>query len=142
MKKNLPHEDPESKRLRAAIKAEEDKLGAMMRGTSSCAELDSQRKKIYAAKETYCAALSPSFLEALNGYRTAIVTSLPDAEEMEKAQMEMQKAQFGVTIPPEQADMAGLGLVRDYINKLRLAYKYDLTSGPFKSDPCDGALGR
>lgn len=119
LKKNLPHEDPESKRLRAAIKAEEDKLKAMMDGTSSCTALDFQRNRIYTAKEAYCTNLSPSFLEALNGYRTAIVTSLPDAEEMEKTQMEIQKVQFGVDVPPEQADMAGLGLVRDYINKLR-----------------------
>jgi hypothetical protein len=36
--------------------------------------------------------------------------------------------------------MAGLGLVQSYINKLRTAYLFDLTQGPFKESPCNGVF--
>lgn len=142
LKDVLPQENPTTRTYREAVKVEEDKLKAMLAAYSSCPDLNFQKRRLYTAQESYCTNLSPPYLSALNGYRTAVVTSLPDAAELDRVQMEIQKIQFGVEVPPEQRDMAGLGLVRDYINKLRTAYMFDLTPGPYEEQPCDGKLGR
>lgn len=138
----LPQENATTRTYREAVKVEEDKLKAMQAAYASCPDLNFQKRRLYAALESYCTNLSPAHLAALNGYRTAVVASLPDAEEMDKIQVEIQKVQFGVEVPPEQVGMAGLGLVRDYINRLRTAYRFDLTPGPYEELPCDGKLGR
>lgn len=137
----LPQENRTTKTLREAVKAEENKLNALMAAYASCPDLNFQKRRLYSARESYCATLSPIYLSALNGYRTAVVTSLPDAAEMDRVQMEIQQVQFGIEVPPEQADMAGLGLVRDYIARLRTAYRFDLTPEVFVEQPCDGKLG-
>jgi multidrug efflux pump subunit AcrB len=138
----LPRENATTKTYREAVKTEEDKLKAMQVAYASCPDLNFQKKRLHNARESYCTNLSAPYFEALNGYRTAVIGSLPDAEEMDKAQMDIQKIQFGVEVPPEQREMAGLGLVQDYIKKLRTAYMFDLTPGPYEELPCDGKLGR
>ncbi len=135
-------DDPLEKQLKKEIQKEETLLAKMKDTAANCKALDGQKKKIHIAREKYCAALSPRFLDALNDLRTGIITALPDAEEMEKTQAQIQQIQFNAVVPSEQFDMAGFGLVQDYINKLLLAYQYDLTAGLFVPDPCDGALGR
>jgi multidrug efflux pump subunit AcrB len=142
LKDVLPQENATTRTYREAVKVEEDKLKAMQAAYSSCPDLNFQKRRLYTAQESYCTNLSAPYLNALNGYRTAVVTSLPDAAELDKVQMEIQKIQFGVEVPPEQRDMAGLGLVQGYIKKLRTAYMFDLTSGPYEEFPCDGKLGR
>lgn len=134
--------DPLAKQLVEEIQKEENLLAKMQDSEASCKALDDQKKKIHTAREKYCAALSPRFLDAINDLRTGVITALPDAEEMEKSQAQIQQIQFNTVVPPEQFDMAGFGLVQDYIKKLRQAYKFDSTAGPFAPDPCDGALGR
>lgn len=134
--------DPLEKQLMEEIQKEENLLAKMKNHAASCKALDDQKKKIYTARERYCTALSPRFLDALNDLRSGIITALADAEEMEKTQAQIQQIQFNAVVLPEQFDMAGFGLVQDYINKLRQTYKFDLTAGPFVPDPCDGALGR
>lgn len=138
----LPQENRTTKTLREAVKAEEEKLKALMAAYTSCPDLNFQKRRLYNARESYCTTLSPIYLEALHGYRAAVATSLPDAAEMDRVQMEIQQVQFGVTMPPEQADMAGLGLVHDYIARLRTAYQFDLTPETYVEQPCDGKLGR
>lgn len=138
----LPQENKTTKTLREAVKADEDKLNALMAAYASCPDLNFQKRRLYSARESYCTTLSSIYLSALNGYRTAVVSSLADAAEMDRVQMEIQQVQFGVTMPPEQADMAALGLVRDYIARLRTAYQFDLTPETYVEFPCDGKLGR
>ena len=138
----MPQENATTRTYREAVKTEEDKLKAMQAAYASCPDLNFQKRRLYTARVSYCTNLSPPYLEALNGYRTAVIGALPDAEEMDKVQMEIQKIQFGVEVPPEQREVAGLGLVQDYIKKLRTAYLFDLTPGPYEELPCDGKLGR
>ncbi len=44
-----------------------------------CPDLNFQKRRLYTAQESYCTNLSPPYLSALDGYCTAVVTSLPDA---------------------------------------------------------------
>jgi hypothetical protein len=134
--------DPSVKQHMQEILEEENLLAQMQATAASCKALDAQKKKIHDAQEKYCATLSPRFLAALDELRIGIKSALPDAEEMERTQAQIQQIQFNAIVPAEQYDMAGFELVQHYINKLKQAYKYDLTGGPFIPDPCDGALGR
>lgn len=140
LKDVLPQENATTKAYREAVKAEEDKLKAMQATYASCPDLNFQKRRLYTAQESYCTNLSPPYLTALKGYQTAVIGALTDAEELNRVQMEIQKIQFGVDLPPEQQGMAGLGLVQGYIKKLRTAYMFDLTSGPFKESPCNGVF--
>ncbi|MFH2091729.1 MAG: hypothetical protein ABIJ31_05130 [Pseudomonadota bacterium] len=135
-------DDPLGKQLMKKIQEEETLLAKMQGNQASCKALNGQKNKIHMAREKYCTTLSPIFLAALNDLRTGIIAALPDAEQMEKTQAQIQNIQSGAVVLPEQFDMAGFGLVQDYIHKLLWAYQYDLTAGPFVPDPCDGALGR
>lgn len=138
----LPQENAITRTYREAVKTEEDKLKAMQAAYRDCPDLNFQKRRLFTARESYCTNLSAHYLAALRGYQTAVIGALPDAEEMDKVQMEIQKIQFGVEAPPEQREMAGLGLVQGYIKKLRTAYLFDLTPGPYEDLPCDGKLGR
>jgi len=138
----LPQENAITRTYREAVKTEEDKLKAMQAAYRDCPDLNFQKRRLFTARESYCTNLSARYLAALRGYQTAVIGALPDAEEMDKVQMEIQKIQFGVEAPPEQREMAGLGLVQGYIKKLRTAYLFDLTPGPYEDLPCDGKLGR
>jgi hypothetical protein len=138
----LPQENAITRTYREAVKTEEDKLKAMQAAYRDCPDLNFQKRRLFTARESYCTNLSAPYLAALRGYQTAVIGALPDAEEMDKVQMEIQKIQFGVEAPPEQREMAGLGLVQGYIKKLRTAYLFDLTPGPYEDLPCDGKLGR
>lgn len=140
LKDVLPQENATTRTYREAVKKEDDKLKAMQAEYRDCPDLNFQKRRLYTAQESYCTNLSAPYLSALNGYRTAVVTSLTDAEELDRVQMEIQKIQFGVDLPPEQQGMAGLGLVQGYIKKLRTAYMFDLTPGPFKESPCNGVF--
>lgn len=138
----LPQENATTRTYREAVKTEEDKLKAMQAAYRDCPDLNFQKRRLFTARESYCTNLSAPYLAALRGYQTAVIGALPDAEEMDKVQMEIQKIQFGVEAPSEQREMAGLGLVQGYIKKLRTAYLFDLTPGPYEELPCDGKLGR
>jgi hypothetical protein len=142
LKDVLPQENATTRTYREAVKTEEDKLKAMQAAYRDCPDLNFQKRRVFTARESYCTNLSVPYLAALKGYQTAVIGALPDAEELDKVQMEIQKIQFGVEMPPEQREMAGLGMVQDYIKKLRTAYMFDLTSGPYEELPCDGKLGR
>lgn len=140
LKDVLPQENATTKSYREAVKTEEDKLKAMQTAYASCPDLNFQKKRLYTARESYCINLSSPYLAALKGYQTAVIGVLPDAEELDRVQMEIQKVQFGVEVPPEQREMAGLGLVQVYLKKLRTAYLFDLTPGPYKESPCNGVF--
>lgn len=141
LKDVLPQENATTKSYREAVKTEEDKLKAMQAAYRDCPDLNFQKRRVFTARESYCTNLSAPYLAALRGYLTAVIGALPDAEELDRVQMEIQKIQFGVDLPPEQQGMAGLGLVQGYIKKLRTAYRFDLTSGPYEEFPC-GTVGR
>jgi hypothetical protein len=140
LKDILPQENATTKTYREAVKVEEDKLKAMQAAYRDCPDLNFQKRRLYTAQESYCTNLSAPYLAALKGYQTAVIGALPDAEELDRVQMEIQKIQFGVELPPDQQGMAGLGLVQSYINKLRTAYLFDLTPGPYKESPCNGVF--
>lgn len=141
LKDVLPQENDTTRTYREAVKTEEDKLKAMQAAYASCPDLNFQKRRLFTARESYCTNLSTPYLAALKGYQTAVIGALPDAEELDRVQMEIQRIQFGVEVPPEQREMAGLGLVQSYIKKLRTAYMFDLTSGPYEEFPCD-TIGR
>lgn len=136
----LPQESATTRTYREAVKTEEDKLKAMQAAYASCPDLNFQKKRLYTARESYCTNLSSPYLAALKGYQTAVIGALPDAEELDRVQMEIQKVQFGVEVPPEQREMAGLVLIQGYLKKLRTAYLFDLTPGPYKESSCNGVF--
>lgn len=83
------------------------------------------RSEMVAAKKSYCALLTPKYVDALENYKSFIQSSMAAYYRLEKLSSEVTKSQTGVDISPEPGEF-GLGQISGYLNRLKEAYKYNL----------------
>lgn len=77
------------------------------------------------AKKSYCALLTPKYIDALAGYKSYSLSSLDALYRLEKLTNEVYEAQNGVKLSTEPGGF-GLAQVSSYLDKLQDAYKYNL----------------
>ena len=86
------------------------------------------KKEMVTAKRSYCALLTPKYIDALASYKSFTQSSLDALYRLEKLTNEVAESQTGVKLNTEPGAF-GLSQVSGYMQRLRTAYKYNL-SGP------------
>ena len=86
------------------------------------AELKSEMVK---AKKSYCALLTPKYIDALANYKSFSLSSLSALNRLEELSNQVYEAQNGVKLNTEPGGF-GLAQVSAYLRQLRGAYKYNL----------------
>jgi hypothetical protein len=88
-------------------------------------QLAALKSEMVKAKKSYCALLTPKYLDALASYKSFSLSSLSALDRLEKITNQVYESQNGVKFNTEPGGF-GLGQVSSYIQKLRDAYKYNL----------------
>lgn len=77
------------------------------------------------AKTSYCALLTPKYIDALAGYKSFTQSSLDALYRLEKLNNEVYESQNGVKLNNEPG-LFGLIQVSSYLGRLKNVYKYNL----------------
>lgn len=88
--------------------------------------MDSLAVKIRNEKNKYCNLFTPQYRDAVNQHLNVLKNSFPDQLRLGEITAELAKAQAGVEIPAECAEIGGLEAIREYLDKLENAYRYKL----------------
>lgn len=89
-------------------------------------QMDSLSVLIVNEQNKYCHKFTPKYRSALRQHLSLIKASLPDYRKVGELTAEVTKAQTGITIPPENAEIMGLQAVKDYVNALGNVFKFNL----------------
>jgi hypothetical protein len=88
-------------------------------------QLAELKSEMVEAKKSYCALLTPKYINALANYKSFSLSSLDALNRLEQLTNEVYEAQNGVKINTEPGGF-GLAQVSAYLDKLSEAYKYNL----------------
>ncbi|MDZ7604312.1 MAG: hypothetical protein U5K79_01720 [Cyclobacteriaceae bacterium] len=89
-------------------------------------QMDSLALLIKNEQIRYCEKFSPKYRSALRQHLTLLKSSLPDYQRLGEITAELTKAQTGIVTPPDCTEISGLKAIKDYLDKLVGAYKYNL----------------
>ncbi len=104
---------------------------------ASCESLYQQSKKIYAAKEAYCAHMGPRQLEVIKEYQAAVQDAQSRYLQLDQISSDLQKNQVGMELPDAARGLSGLEAVQKYADALGKTYTYDLTGNVHPEMACD-----
>ena len=88
--------------------------------------MDSLAVRITGEKKKYCDQFTPLYRNAVRQHFTILKNTLPDQLRLGEIIAELPKAQAGVEMPAECAEIGGLETLREYLSKLKNAYQYKL----------------
>lgn len=89
-------------------------------------QMDSLSVLIVNEQNKYCHKFTPLYRSALRQHLSLIKVSLPDYRKVGELTAEVTKAQTGITVPPENAEIMGMQAVKDYVNALGNVFKFNL----------------
>lgn len=119
--------DPKRLQMLDNIESMESKFTSMIGANGGQGEsMDSLAVKIRNEKNKYCNLFTPQYRDAVNQHLNVLKNSFPDQLRLGEITAELAKAQTGVEIPAECAEIGGLAAVREYLDKLENAYRYKL----------------
>jgi hypothetical protein len=82
--------------------------------------------EIRALEDKYCAMLSPRQLVVLDHHLTAVKAKLPDAARDEQLRAKTIQASTGASGDIAEPGAEGIGLLREYVGRLRSVFRYDI----------------
>lgn len=88
--------------------------------------MDSLALRITSEKIKYCSLYTPQYRNALRQHYKILENSIPNHFRSGQITSELAKAQAGVGIPAECAEIGGLEAISEYLDKLENAYQYKL----------------
>jgi len=89
-------------------------------------QMDSLAVLIKNEQIRYCEKFSPKYRSAIRQHMALLKSSLPDYQRLGELSAELAKAQVGIVTPPECNELSGLKAIKEYLNKLVGAYKFNL----------------
>lgn len=119
--------DPKRIEMLDNIEKMQDKFTSMIGANGGQGEtMDSLAVKIQNEKIKYCNLFTPPYRDAVNQHLTILKNSFPDQFRLGEITAQLAKAQTGIEIPAECAEIGGLESIRGYLDKLENAYRYKL----------------
>jgi DNA polymerase III gamma/tau subunit len=119
--------DPKRTQMLDNIEKMQSKWSSMIGANGGQGDrMDSLAVKIKNEQKKYCELFTPQYHNAVNQHLTILRNSLPDQLRLGEITAEIAKAQTGIEIPAECAEIGNLESLRGYLDKLENAYQYKL----------------
>jgi len=119
--------DPDGLKMLENIKKWREELGALGGvDYGQGGQMELLATQIKNEEIQYCKIFTSKYHSALDQHLSNLKTSLPDYKKLVEVSSALTKSQTGVGNPPEAYDIACLGAIRGYLEKLKGAYKFKL----------------
>jgi hypothetical protein len=89
-------------------------------------QMDSLSALIKNEQIKYCNKFTPRIRAAIRQHFSIVKAIIPDYRQLGEITAEVIKMQYGIVTPPESAEIGGMQAVKEYLAKLKDAYKFNL----------------
>lgn len=119
--------DPSGKEMLKRIENWQNKLMSMTGiDYGQGKQMDSLSVLIKNEQIKYCNKFTPKYRAAIRQHFSLVKAWIPDYRQLGVITAEVIKTQYGIITPPESAEIGALQAVKEYLNALKAAYKFNL----------------
>jgi hypothetical protein len=119
--------DPSGKEMLKKIETWQSKLMSMTGiDYGQGKQMDSLSALIKNEQIKYCNKFTPKYRAAIRQHFALAKASIPDYRQLGAITAEAIKMQYGIVTPPESEEIGAMQAVKEYLNALKDAYKFNL----------------